>query len=55
MLPETYDFIRDMSDRIRSLGMETLLEIHTYYQTQIEIARHVDYVYDFALPPLVLP
>ena len=28
--------------------------MHSYYQRQIEIARHVDWVYDFALPPLVL-
>jgi sucrose phosphorylase len=31
-----------------------LVEIHSYYQKQIEIARRVDWVYDFALPPLVL-
>ena len=31
-----------------------LVEVHSYYQRQIEIARHVDWVYDFALPPLVL-
>jgi sucrose phosphorylase len=30
------------------------VEIHSYYQKQIEIARQVDWVYDFALPPLVL-
>jgi sucrose phosphorylase len=34
--------------------METLVEIHSHYRQQIEIARHVDWVYDFALPPLVL-
>lgn len=34
--------------------METLVEIHSYYQTQIEIAKRVDQVYDFALPPLIL-
>jgi sucrose phosphorylase len=36
------------------LGMEVLVEIHSYYRRQIEIARQVDRVYDFALPPLVL-
>jgi sucrose phosphorylase len=30
------------------------VEIHSYYQRQIEIAKQVDWVYDFALPPLVL-
>ncbi|MEM9144498.1 MAG: sucrose phosphorylase, partial [Bacteroidota bacterium] len=28
--------------------------IHSFYKTQIKIARRVDYVYDFALPVLVL-
>jgi sucrose phosphorylase len=36
------------------MGIEVLVEIHSYYQRQIEIARQVDWVYDFALPPLVL-
>jgi sucrose phosphorylase len=31
-----------------------LVEVHSYYQRQLEIARKVDWVYDFALPPLVL-
>ena len=28
--------------------------MHSYFRKQIEIARRVDWVYDFALPPLVL-
>ena len=35
-------------------AFEVLVEIHSYYREQIEIARRVDRVYDFALPPLVL-
>ncbi|MFW2512684.1 sucrose phosphorylase [Demequina sp. SO4-13] len=35
-------------------GASVLLEIHGHYLQQVEIARSVDYVYDFALPPLVL-
>jgi sucrose phosphorylase len=54
MLPETYSFISGLAQEARTLGMETLVEIHGYYRDQIEIARHVDRVYDFALPPLVL-
>lgn len=54
MLPETFEFIDHLSEKCRSRGMEVLVEIHAYYRTQIEIARHVDRVYDFALPPLVL-
>jgi sucrose phosphorylase len=36
------------------LGLEVLVEIHSYYKRQIDIAKKVDWVYDFALPPLVL-
>jgi len=54
MIPETYELIADLSRRVRALGMETLVEIHSHYRQQIEIAEHVDWVYDFALPPLVL-
>ena len=31
-----------------------LVEIHAHYRDQIEIAKQTDWVYDFALPPLVL-
>ena len=39
---------------MRALGIEVLVEIHSHYRKQIEIAQRVDWVYDFALPPLVL-
>jgi sucrose phosphorylase len=54
MIPETFEFIAGLTTRARALGIEALVEIHTHYQEHIEIARHVDRVYDFALPPLVL-
>ncbi len=54
MLDETFKFIDELSKAANDLGIETLVEIHSYYQTQIEIAERVDRVYDFALPPLVL-
>jgi sucrose phosphorylase len=54
MLPETFDFIAAFASRAKALGIEVLVEVHSYYQRQIEIARRVDWVYDFALPPLVL-
>lgn len=54
MLPETFDFIADLTARAADLGMQTLVEIHSHYQTQIAIASSVGRVYDFALPPLVL-
>lgn len=54
MLPETFRFIEAFAAMARSLGMEVLVEIHSYYRRQIEIAARVDWVYDFALPPLAL-
>ena len=54
MLPETFDFIADLAAEARALGIEVLVEIHASFGRQIEIAKHVDWVYDFALPPLVL-
>jgi sucrose phosphorylase len=54
MTPATFDFIDEFAARSRELGLEVLVEIHSYFQKQIEIAARVDWVYDFALPPLVL-
>ncbi len=54
MMPETFDFIGRFAQAAKQRGIEVLVEIHSYYQRQIEIARQVDWVYDFALPPLVL-
>jgi sucrose phosphorylase len=54
MMDETLEFMRVFANRAQQLGLEVLVEIHSYYKRQIEIARHVDWVYDFALPPLVL-
>ncbi|WDE05903.1 sucrose phosphorylase [Thalassomonas viridans] len=54
MIDETFDFINELSDLANKAGMKSLVEIHSYYKTQIEIAKRVNLVYDFALPPLVL-
>lgn len=54
MIPETFDFIEYVSRQATALGIEVLVEIHSHYRRQIEIARRVDRVYDFALPALVL-
>ena len=54
MIPETFTFIEELTQHARSLGLEVLVEIHSHYQKQIEIARQVDRVYDFALPALIL-
>jgi sucrose phosphorylase len=54
MIPETFEFIAELTAKAHTLGIEVLVEIHSHYLKQIEIARKVDRVYDFALPPLVL-
>jgi sucrose phosphorylase len=54
MIPETFDFIQYLTRQSAALDIEVLVEIHSYFRRQIEIARKVDCVYDFALPPLVL-
>ncbi len=54
MIPETFEFIDRLGAACRSRGIEMLVEIHSYYRTQMEIAARVDWIYDFALPPLVL-
>ncbi len=54
MIPETFAFIEEITRQAASLGLEVLVEIHSHYLRQIEIAHLVDRVYDFALPPLVL-
>lgn len=54
MTPDTRRFMAELSDQIRSRGMDSLLEIHSHYSDQVDAARHMDRVYDFALPPLTL-
>jgi len=54
MIPETFAFIKALAQQASTLGIEGLVEIHSHFRRQIEIARQVDRVYDFALPPLVL-
>ena len=54
MLPETMDLIGDLAEQAKRRGMEVLVEVHAHYSTQIELARRVEWVYDFALPPLIL-
>lgn len=54
MLDETFDFINALSAQANQRDMSCLVEIHSYYKTQIEIAKRCEAVYDFALPPLVL-
>ncbi len=54
MTPETFAFIDEVTGWCRERDLEVLVEVHSYYKRQIEIAGQVDRVYDFAIPPLVL-
>ncbi|WP_227712756.1 sucrose phosphorylase [Nanchangia anserum] len=54
MTPQTYEFIDSLAERARERGMSVLVEIHSHYENQVEVAKRVDQVYDFALPPLLL-
>ena len=54
MLPETFEWIKTLREFARDLNMETLVEVHAHYSTQIKLADCADWVYDFALPALVL-
>lgn len=54
MTPETFAFIDELTAAAHERGLEVLVEVHSFYRRQVEIAERVDRVYDFALPPLVL-
>jgi len=54
MLDETFEYLNKLSAQANEAGMETIAEIHSHFQTQVEVAKRVNMVYDFALPPLIL-
>jgi sucrose phosphorylase len=54
MLPETFEFIDRLTAACHDRDMQVLVEIHGHHLDQLAIARRVDLVYDFALPPLTL-
>ena len=54
MTPDTFAFIGELTGWCHDRGLDVLVEVHSSYLHQVEIARQVDYVYDFALPPLAL-
>jgi sucrose phosphorylase len=54
MIPETFALIADITAQAHARGLDVLVEVHGHHQDQIDVARQVDWVYDFALPPLVL-
>lgn len=54
MTAATDRYTKRILEMAHARGLQVLLEVHGHFTQQIEIARSVDYVYDFALPPLVL-
>ena len=54
MTPATDEYTERIVEQARARGAQVLVEVHGHHTQQIEIARRVDLVYDFALPPLVL-
>lgn len=54
MTPATDAYTRRIVEHAHARGARVLVEVHGHHTQQIEIARTVDLVYDFALPPLVL-
>lgn len=54
MTAETFAFIDELTLWCHQRNLTVLVEVHSYYMSQIEIAAKVDLVYDFALPPLIL-
>jgi sucrose phosphorylase len=54
LLPETLTFIDRLTTACHDRDMQVLVEIHGHHLDQSTIARRVDLVYDFALPPLTL-
>ncbi|WP_300765665.1 sucrose phosphorylase [uncultured Bifidobacterium sp.] len=54
MTEKTFGLIARIRKEADDRGLETLIEVHSHYRKQIDIASKVDRVYDFALPPLLL-
>jgi sucrose phosphorylase len=54
MTEESARLVERISSYAHDRGADVLLEVHGHHELQVEVARTVDFVYDFALPPLLL-
>lgn len=56
LIPQAYEFIQELAQVAHAHGMLILPEVHNHYTFQVQLAQTpgVDYVYDFALPLLVM-
>ena len=52
--PEIWTLLKETKQIVQPLGVEILPEIHEHYSMQIKLAGQGYWVYDFALPMLVL-
>ncbi|MNO20078.1 Sucrose phosphorylase [compost metagenome] len=52
--PEIWEMLKYSQDTVAAHGVTVLPEIHEHYSIQLKIAEQDYYVYDFALPMLVL-
>jgi sucrose phosphorylase len=52
--PDIWNMLGDAASLLSSRGVEVLPEIHEHYSIQLKLAEKDYYVYDFALPMLVL-
>lgn len=56
LIPQDYEFVQELAEVAHEQGMAILPEVHNHYTLQVNLAqtKGVDYVYDFALPLLVM-
>lgn len=54
LMPETLDFTHRLTQAAHERGLETVLDTHAYYKERNAFADAVDYLYDYALEPLLL-
>ncbi len=52
--PDTWGILKEVENLLSPQGVQLLPEIHEHYSIQMKLAEHGYYVYDFALPMLVL-
>lgn len=56
LIPKAYEFVQELAQVAHQNGMAILPEVHNHFTFQVQLAQTpgVDYVYDFALPLLVM-
>ena len=52
--PEMWELLEDIRETVAPYGVDILPEIHEHYSIQLKLAQRGYWVYDFALPMLVL-